>query len=101
MKRASLCVVLCVLVGCGGVVDAPKKKPPSREDFKKAVMGKTKAEVLELLGKPESTSGVPDSSDSWVYPRATYDPVADKPDARALVIFSRDGIVKDVMFGSY
>jgi hypothetical protein len=59
-----------------------------REEFRAMLLGKTQDEVLEIVGKPESTSDSGDLS-SWHYKRITKDPVTDKIDSIVFVHFDR------------
>jgi hypothetical protein len=73
----------------------PSKKTYPRDEFHKLVVGKTKDEILKLLGKPENTSDSTYISPYWTYHKITVDPVTDKVDAWVLVYFTGD-IVKSV-----
>jgi hypothetical protein len=72
-----------------------QRAPISRDDFKSMVLGKTPAEVIKAVGKPDETSDVDDST--WLYRERTLDPVTRKPDARIRLSFEK-GVVKAVRF---
>lgn len=64
-----------------------KKKKYTREEFRTMLIGKTKAEVLELVGKPYRTEE-PGSGNYWTYADITYDPINGKTDSLAWVRFN-------------
>jgi outer membrane protein assembly factor BamE (lipoprotein component of BamABCDE complex) len=64
----------------------PEKKIYTRNEFRNLVVGKTGDEVLRAVGKPESTQDM-GSGQYWYYREMTKDPVTDKIDASAQVIF--------------
>ncbi len=70
-------VLLAVLLGCGGTGSAVKPIP--REEFRARLMGKTEAEVLQILGRPKETKDY-DGVKVWSYDGFTFDPVTDKQD---------------------
>jgi hypothetical protein len=73
--------------------EAPKAALLSREDFKAKVMGKTTAEVTKAVGKPDSTIET-GTTKRWSYDRKTVDPVTNKPDSRAQVVFENDKVAR-------
>lgn len=77
--------------------DRDAKWPMPRDEFRKAVMGKTTAEVLKFAGKPESTSDT-GTWQSWRYINKTTDPVTGKIDASLRIRFDNDGRVENVNF---
>lgn len=99
MRALLLCLPL-LLTGCAVGVTTTLAKPEvkvyDREDFKKLVLGKTKQEVLDLLGKPDTT-GQAGSSDSWSYLKRTRDSVTGKVDGRTVLLI-RDDKVHDVIY---
>jgi hypothetical protein len=60
-----------------------KKSKYPRDEFRALVMHQTKAELLDLLGKPSDTQDVQGLGEYWYYDRKTFDPVTDKTDFRA------------------
>ena len=75
---------------------ATQPTPIPRDEFRKAVVGKTEAEVLELFGTPNVTS---DSGGQkmWQYTERTYDPITKKTDSLVSVFF-RGGVVESVLY---
>jgi hypothetical protein len=70
------------------------KLPMTRDDFRKAVTGKTPKEVVRLLGKPADTSSSsgdditrPNYQATWWYENVTVDPVSGNRDPIARVKF--------------
>ena len=97
---AGAVLLLGMLLACGGgaTSEGPAEPAPiPREDFKARVMGKTKDEVLEAIGKPSSTSETGRLS-SWYYKNRTFDPLTNKPDRFIVVSFGADGKVRGVNF---
>jgi hypothetical protein len=75
--------------GPGGTT-ATAKRVYGRREFEALVKGKTKPQVIDLLGKPEAGSG--GSPEGWMYKEVTRDPVTGKIDSSAWVWFDRAGI---------
>jgi hypothetical protein len=67
----------------------PVKVTPTRDEFAKLVVGKTEAELIAALGKPDRTSPVGDDT-WWHYDKAAKDPVTGKVDLSTTVVV-RDG----------
>lgn len=98
MMRATAILLAVVFAGlclaCGGAgtgersaeSSAPAKKIYGREEFRKAITGKTPDEVIKAVGKPDSTQDSGGGS-TWYYNKATKDPVTDKVDYSAQVVF--------------
>ncbi len=88
-------VVLAVILACGppaaqnkgGGQQESKPKPPTREQLKAKLIGKTKAEVIELLGKPHKTEPHWRGGDEWLFREVSFDPVSDKVDSLTFVYF--------------
>lgn len=102
--RNVVCVLLVALAGllvaCAGAVnEKPKAKPKTREEMKTLLVGKTKSEVIELLGKPHRTHEERDGGGSFTYKNISHDPVADKTDLYMIVWFDADGKVERLAFG--
>jgi hypothetical protein len=78
---------------------APARKPKySREELRQAVQDKTEPEVLELLGRPESTSeGYFDArvTHRWHYSRLTFDPVSQRVDRGVTIVFLPQNTLPD------
>ena len=74
---------------------AQRPAPIDREEFQLKVMGKTPAEVIEAVGKPDS---IQDGRDpTWIYDLRTIDPVSRKVDVNARLII-KSGVVALVNF---
>lgn len=67
-----------------------------RDDFRKAVLGKTKQEVIQAIGKPEDTNDSGDYS-FWRYDGQTKDPVTGKVDGFVSIFFV-NGIADSIDF---
>ena len=106
MRRLAVCLALlpCFSLAC---YRPPATTPPAaqvsaakvytREEFKALVIGKTEAEVIEAMGRPDNASEI-GTAKSWGYTHRTTDPVTGKADAEASIFF-RDGKVYSAMFG--
>lgn len=106
-----LAAAAAVMLACGGggkkagPPPAPRqqekkegaRKPLPREEFRKAVLGKTRAEVLEMLGKPERTAEIL-GQEVWDYRGVSRDPVAETIDRKAALWFDAAGRVERVTF---
>lgn len=91
-------IVVVMGLGCWRQAgpSAPAVKVYEREEFKKAVDGKTQDEVKAMLGTPYRTSDTgPDST--WNYENITRDAVTDKVDSDVWIRF-RGGKVNNVHF---
>jgi outer membrane protein assembly factor BamE (lipoprotein component of BamABCDE complex) len=93
LLSAPACTVQVVTTHAG----KPAGKVYTREEFKKLVMGKSKQEVKDLLGKPDETVDSGGDEVSWCYRRRTTDPDSGKADDSAWVIF-RSGKVLRIAF---
>lgn len=92
-----------VIVGAvlfGGVKQQPVNVAPvatqkvyDREELDRLVKGKTEKEVLELLGKPESTKQYADGDTTWTYAEISRDRITNKIDRFMFINFEK-GIVK-------
>lgn len=83
-------VVGCVVgfqLGKPGSATATSGKVYSRDEFSKLVVGKTPAEVIAVLGKPDSTQERSNESGSptWYFYSRTRDPATGKVDWAAQV----------------
>ena len=73
-------------------------KTYTRDEFRKLVLGKTPQQVIELLGKPESTGDDKEGKPShYLYDKITYDTTTQKPDGRIGIWFER-GVVDHISF---
>lgn len=79
------------------VEETPEKKTYTREEFSKLVVGKNPAEVLEAVGKPDSTAGSSRGDQHWSYNRITVDPITGKIDSSAMVFFE-SGVVRSILY---
>lgn len=87
---------ILLLIGCLSITacDVPNKpaseakqeKKYTREELKALLVGKAPKEVIELIGKPEETSGDGDNS-LWIYRNITTDTATGKVDRRTSVFF--------------
>lgn len=85
-RRSFVLLALALVAGCGD--SQPKVKPRPRDELKKALERKTRAEVKEILGKPDSTTGTAGGTfERWHYKEVSYDPVADRVDSGLTVTF--------------
>ncbi len=92
----SFCLFFCfaLFLGCDGLGSSGKIW--SREEFRSAIMGKTKHQVINILGRPDSTQELPGSQTSWFYKQRTKD-AAGKTDASAQVTF-QGGVVARINY---
>lgn len=74
----------------------PERKRYTRAEFTKLVVGKTQAEVIQAVGKPDSTS---ESGGRvwWYYSNTTTDPITGKTDQSIQLVFE-DGKVSEVNY---
>jgi hypothetical protein len=72
----------------------------TRAAFKALVVGKSKDQVKQLLGKPEMTIEFDDGevSVAWTYKNVTKDPDAEKIDPDANILFDMRGVAVSVDF---
>ncbi len=86
-------------VGCGPVKGPGNagvaKKTYTRDEFTKAVVGKTGEQVIAAVGKPDHTSGV--DSSNWFYRNVTTDAVTGKADFQVMIVF-RNGVADRVVY---
>lgn len=87
MRAILIAMMLTGLVGCGQVGNSPPaavKKTYERGELEKMLKGKTEAEVIELIGKPDRTqkSG---ANSTWIYDGISKDNVTGKVDSKVLV----------------
>lgn len=75
----------------------PANKLYTRDEFRTLLMGKTADEVLQAIGKPNSTADTPDRDPMWYYRNITYDPLTKNTDTSTYVYFRR-GRVDDIRF---
>jgi len=68
----------------------------AREQLNEMLMGKTPAEVLQALGKPEKTSEDPEAV-YWHYRGRTRDPITNRIDADVQLVF-RKGTLQDINY---
>lgn len=68
----------------------------SRDEFRQLVVGKSRQEVLDLLGRPQATQEG-DGFEFWDYQGRTFDPVTNRTDHNAQVEF-QNGRVSNVTF---
>lgn len=80
----------------GGAAEPTEIVVYDREDFRRLLQGKTPAEVREAVGTPDRTSEDSDTA-YWHYRRRTRDPIADRLDGDAQVVF-REGRVVSVSY---
>jgi hypothetical protein len=69
---------------------------PTRAEFEKSVIGKSKDEVIARLGRPSSTTGA--ANDSWTYLKQTRDLVAGKVDDIVWIWFNEQGVAVRVSY---
>lgn len=94
MLRVIGCTAFAILAlwlaACAGVSapKAEKREQLSRVEFEAQVTGKTRAELLDTVGRPDSTTDLTDV-ECWVYWRRTTNPVTLKADSYASVRIDR------------
>lgn len=99
----AVCGAIAVLagIGCGKPFKAAStqqaKKTYTREEFRKLVVGKTKDEVKEALGPPDSTDDNGTGDFWWTYSHRSVDPANNKIDSISFIKFRR-GVVYAVDF---
>ncbi len=64
----------------------PQEGGMSRDEFRSVVIGKTGEQIINLIGRPDSTSDM-GGRVSWSYDGKTYDPVTGKIDRFVIVVF--------------
>lgn len=80
-----------------GITVPERKKEWTRDEFKKLVMGKAKADIIKIVGRrPDRTSG-DEAVELWHYDGVSHDPVADRPDRVAQIVIEK-GVVTGVNF---
>ena len=68
----------------------------TRDEFRKAVVGKTQEQVISAVGKPNTTQD-DGYSIYWYYGNKSKDPITDIPDTSTQVVFD-NGVVSNVNF---
>ena len=82
VRSALVLVPLLLVSGCGNVY--------SREDFTKAVVGKSDEEVQQQFGKPDAVESSGAEKVTWVYNHKTFDLAhQNKMDAKTIVTLER------------
>lgn len=101
-------ILLAVAILATGCIDRPTQRPSTattttqaakrytREEFRQLAIGKTGQELIDAIGRPETTSE--GGFVIWVYKKLTYDPITGKTDADAMVLFDREGRVESVRY---
>lgn len=86
MIRAAFLLVVVLAVGCqqkptNGAKSGSAKKTYTRDEFKAMVMGKTEKEVIEAVGRPNSTSDEKNGESTWHYWDKVINPTTEKTSA--------------------
>jgi hypothetical protein len=68
----------------------------TREEFQQAVLGKTQQQVIQAVGRPDSTMNV--GFPAWMYNHRTRDATTGNSDTVAQVLFQGGGVVTGVNF---
>ena len=68
----------------------------SRPEFSRRVLGKSEAEVIEVVGRPDETSE-DDDARYWHFKKRTLDPVTQEKDTDVQVVI-KDGKVADINY---
>jgi hypothetical protein len=68
-----------------------------REEFRNLVVGLTGEELIEAIGRPDSTQSI-DGQDFWYYHNVALDPATGKPYALVQIIGGSGGRAKEVNF---
>jgi hypothetical protein len=97
-----LFAIVLFSTGPGGSTPVPAnqvsaRKTWSRDEFRKLLLGKTRDEVLETIGKPYQTENSGDVLNLY-YRNVTVDPITGKVDDHAQVVIERGTVVR-VSFG--
>jgi uncharacterized membrane protein len=71
------------------------KVPPTREEFRERVVGKSKDEIVRLLGRPAKTNAAA-GDDGWEYEKVARDAATGKADDRTTLWFDAHGRVERV-----
>ena len=79
-----------------GTTTPGTSKLMTREELKRIVVGKTEGQVIELIGRPDSTSEMAVWT-YWMYGSLTKDPVSQKNDNMTQLIFE-NGCVTGINF---
>lgn len=61
-----------------------------RDNFRNLILGKTRKEVLMLVGRPDSTQDSGGNNQYWYYRGVTVDPITNKKDYQVQVVFEYD-----------
>ncbi len=63
----------------------------TRDESEKWLIGKTKEEIVKILGKPDDVTSSTPNDDTWLYKRLLiYDPQTDKTFNRVVIFFSNN-----------
>ena len=63
----------------------------TREEFEKLLIGKTKEEIVKILGKPDTVLSSTPNDDTWQYKRLkVYDGQTDATFGRVVILFSNN-----------
>lgn len=76
-----------------GMNATPSARVYDREDFKRAIMGKTPEEVIATIGKPATTTDEKTPPVRWTYYSRSRDPLTGKTDPFANVEFVEGRVV--------
>ena len=76
---------------------APARKLWTRDEFKAAVQGKSQADVISAVGRPDSTRDGEWGAQFWLYDGLTINPVTNKPDPSTRVEW-RNGQIWQVVY---
>jgi hypothetical protein len=101
-KAAAACLCLALLLLAGCAPPRPAAKPRTRAELKEALHHKTREQVLELIGRPDHTSGISgELFERWEYRNRnlSYDPVSGKTDRRLSLMFDSEGTTWGVKMG--
>lgn len=63
----------------------------SRDEFKKATEGRTKSQILQVLGRPSQTQDL-GGMQMWYYNDLTVDPVTGRADSMAQIMFDGERV---------
>jgi hypothetical protein len=74
----------------------PAVKTHTRDEFRALVLGRTRDQVIEAVGKPDKTQDA-DGDIYWYYQKRTVDPVTGKVDRSVQVVFL-SGVVRSVNY---
>lgn len=98
MKRIFLIGVTAIFIVLGGCDSSSSKSVMSRDEFTRAVQGRTPDQVIAAVGRPDrtSTGGEGGLTQYWYYDDAAKDPITGKVGKVQVVV--EDGKVRTINY---